>query len=365
MRMNFLGSSGLKVSALSFGTMTFGGTDPYFGKIGVQELSEATDLTHAAIDYGVNLFDTADFYSSGQSEETLGQALGGRRSEVLVATKLRYPMGSGPNDGGLSRHHIIQACEASLRRLGSEHIDILYLHNIDPATPLEETMRALDDLVRAGKVRYLGLSNFPAWMVTKAAGISAARGWERFVCHEVHYSLASRDIETDLVPSALDAGVGHTVWSPLSGGLLSGKFRRDEQSPDNTRRSRGFGDTVPANDDAIFDIVDVATDIATDRGCSVAQVALNWVVSRPSVSSVIVGARTKEQLLDNLGAVSWELTAEEVARLDAVSEPKLAYPHWHNRIHTQDRLRGADGRVLAGKESPGRRAQRLAAQAIQ
>ncbi len=363
MRMNFLGSSGLQVSALSFGTMTFGGTDPYFGKIGVQQLAEATDIARAAIDAGVNLFDTADFYSSGQSEQTLGQALGSRRSEVLIATKLRYPMASGPNDAGLSRHHVIQACEASLRRLGTEHIDILYLHNIDPATPLEETMRALDDLVRAGKVRYLGLSNFPAWMVTKAAGISAAKGWERFICHQVHYSLACRDIESDLVPSALDAGVGHTIWSPLSGGLLSGKFRRDEQNPENTRRSRGFGDTVPVDDDVILDIVDVATDIANDRGCSVAQVALNWVVSRPTVSSVIVGARTKEQLLDNLGAASWELTTEEITRLDAVSEPKLPYPQWHNRIHTEDRRRGHDGRVMAGKESPGRRAQRLAAQA--
>ncbi|MGW8813021.1 aldo/keto reductase [Gordonia terrae] len=358
--MNFLGSSGLQVSALSFGAMTFGGTDPYFGKIGSQQLSEARELVSVAIDHGVNLFDTADFYSEGQSEEILGQSLRKRRSEALIATKLRYPMSSTQNDSGLSRHHILEACVASLRRLDTDHIDVLYLHNIDTATPLEETMRALDDLVRAGKVRYLGVSNFPAWMVTKAAAVSSARGWERFVCNQVHYSLACRDIESELVPSALDAGVGHTIWSPLSGGLLSGKYRRDNQNPENTRRSRGFGDTVPVDDDKILDIVDVATDIAGSRGTSVAQVALNWVVSRPTVSSVIVGARTREQLLDNLGATAWELTTEEIDRLDAASEPRLPYPQWHNRIHSQDRRRGPGDRVLAGRESPGRRAQRLA-----
>lgn len=358
MRMNYLGASGLQVSSLALGTMTFGGTDEYFGKLGTLQVDEATQLVRIALDAGVNLFDTADFYSSGASEEILGKALGARRDEAIVSTKLRYPMGDGPNDAGLSRHHIMRACEASLKRLNVEHIDLLHLHQIDLSTPLEETIRALDDLVRSGKVRYLGVSNFPAWMVTKASSISDARGWERFVCNQVHYSLLCRDIEFELVPSALDAGVGHVVWSPLSGGLLSGKFGRGKAVSEDSRRSRGFGDTVPVDDERSFAVLDVASAIADERGCSVAQVAINWLITRPSVSSVVLGARTEKQLMDNLGAAQWEMTADEAARLDEVTSPPVPYPYWHNRIHSADRQVGENRRVIRGADSPGRAAQR-------
>ncbi|MFI5426611.1 aldo/keto reductase [Aeromicrobium sp. UC242_57] len=343
---------------MAFGTMTFGGTDEHFRKLGSQQVDEATRLVRTALDAGVNLFDTADFYSAGASEEILGEALGSRRDEAIVSTKLRYPMGDGPDDGGLSRHHIIRACEASLRRLDVEHIDLLHLHQIDLTTPWEETIRALDDLVRSGKVRYLGLSNFPGWMVTKAAGISDARGWERFVCNQVHYSLLCRDIEFELVPSALDAGVGHVIWSPLSGGLLSGKFGRGVATPADSRRSRGFGDTVPVDDEQTLAILDVASDIAADRGCSVAQVAINWLITRPSVSSVVLGARTERQLIDNLGAAQWEMTADEAHRLNAVTDPPAPYPASHNRVHAADRQVGDNRRAVSGADSPGRAAQR-------
>jgi len=337
MQMLYLGHSGLQVSALGFGTMTFGGAGDYFAGLGTQDVADARRLLDISIDAGVNLFDTSDIYSGGLAEEILGEALGTRRGRVIVATKIRFATGAGPNDAGLSRHHVLNAVDASLRRLNTDHIDLLQLHEIDPATPLDETLHAVDDLVRAGKVRYLGVSNYSAWMITKALGIAEARGWERIVSHQAYYSLACRDIEFELVPCALDEGFGHIVWSPLAGGFLSGKFRRGQEAPNDSRRGRGWGDIVPIEDERGLDTVEVAAEIAEARGVSVAQVAINWLRTRPTVSSVILGARREEQLVDNLAAATWDLTPEETERLDAVSSPRVPYPQWHQWDWAADR----------------------------
>jgi aryl-alcohol dehydrogenase-like predicted oxidoreductase len=328
MEMRFLGRSGLSVSVISFGTMTFGGVGD-FQKLGTTQVEEARNLAAECIDHGVNLFDTADIYSEGASEKVLGEALGPRRKDVLIATKAYAPMGKGPNDLGSSRYHLIAACEASLRRLNTDYIDLYQLHNFDAVTPMEETLRALDDLVRSGKVRYIGCSNYPGWALMKALAISDQRGWERFIAQQIYYSLLARECEYELAPVGIDQGVGILVWSPLAFGLLSGKYRRDKPRPDNTRLAQTDAPGTIVME-KLYAIVDVMDGIAKERSASVAQVALNYLRAKPCVSSIIIGARNSAQLRDNLAAANWAISAEEVAKLDAVSEEPLPYPYWHN-----------------------------------
>lgn len=326
MELRNLGGGGVKASALTLGTMTFGhGGDNLMGQV---DGSGARAMVDAALEAGVNLFDTADAYSSGQSEEILGEALGDRRQEVLIATKVNGRMGPGPNDTGQSRKHVLEACEASLRRLKTDYIDLYQVHTIDETTPIEETLRALDDLVREGKVRYIGCSNYSAWHLMKALSVSERRGFERYVTHQGYYSLAARELEHELVPLCLDQRLGVLVWSPLAGGLLSGKQKRGEVPEKGTRRD-WRGDTGTVDYHTAWATIDVLREIADQREVSVAQVSLNWLLRRPAVTSVIVGARTQQQLEDNLRAATWELTPEEVQRLDRVSARPLPYPIWH------------------------------------
>jgi aryl-alcohol dehydrogenase-like predicted oxidoreductase len=343
-----LGRSGLRVSALTLGTMTFGGRGN-FADVGSTDVAGAARQIDMCLDAGVNLIDTADVYSNGVSEEIVGEVLAqnGRRERALVATKARMPMGDGPNDAGLSRHHIIAACEASLRRLRADHIDLYQVHEWDGHTPLEETLSALDDLVRSGKVRYVGSSNYAGWQLAKALGLSERLGLERFVSQQIHYTLQAREAEYELIPAGLDAGVGVMVWSPLAGGLLSGKYRRGEQGPEGARQLTEWDEPPVRDPDALHDIVDVLVEIADGRGVSAAQVALAWLLVRPGVSTVVIGARTDEQLADNLGAADLELSDDERARLDEVSAPPLLYPHWHQAKTARDRL-GAPELTLLG-----------------
>jgi aryl-alcohol dehydrogenase-like predicted oxidoreductase len=331
MRMRNLGKTGVKVSELCLGTMTFGGRG-FLKHVGELGLKEATELVDMSLYAGINFFDTADVYSRGLSEELLGKALGKRRKDVFVATKVRLPMGPGPNDVGLSRHRIIEGCNASLKRLGTDHIDLYQVHSFDPETPQEETMRALDDLVRQGKVRYIGCSNYSGWQLMKALAISDKRGWESFVTLQALYSLLTRDLENELVPLCLDQGLGILVWSPLSGGLLSGKYRRGKPRPKGTRLSGPQPGPIPHDEEKAFDIVEELEKIAKAHNGSVAQAALNYLLAKEGVSSVIIGARTPEQLADNLKAVDWEMSPEEVARLDAMSEPVAVYPYWMQKM---------------------------------
>ena len=341
-----LGRSGLRVSALTLGTMTFGGGGN-FAKVGSTDVDGARRQIDMCLDAGVNLIDTADVYSAGASEEIVGQALAGRRDGVLLATKARMRMGDGPNDQGLSRHHLIRACEASLRRLGTDYIDLYQVHEWDGLTPLEETLGALDDLQRAGKIRYVGCSNYSGWQLMKALGISDRLGLTRFVSQQVYYSLQARDVEYELMPAGLDQGVGMLVWSPLAGGLLSGKYRRGQDAPEGSRHLTDWNEPPVRDEAATYDVIETAVEIAEARGVSAAQVSLAWLLGRPGISSVVVGARTDEQLADNLAAASLELTAEERARLDAVSAPPLLYPHWHQVATSADRFGPADLAWLA------------------
>jgi len=340
-----LGHSGLRVSALTLGTMTFGGRDK-FANVGTTDVDGATRQVDMCLDAGVNLIDTADVYSDGLSEEIVGQTLKGRRDRVLLATKARMPMGDGPNDAGLSRHHLIRACEASLRRLDTDHIDLYQVHEWDGVTPLEETLSALDHLVSSGKVRYVGCSNYAGWHVMKALGISEQRGLQRFVSQQIYYSLQARDAEYELVPVALDQGVGILVWSPLAGGLLSGKYRRGEQGPEGSRQLTDWNEPPVRDEDTLYDIVDALVEIAEGHDASPAQVALAWTLGRPGVASVVIGARTDEQLADNLGAAGLVLGEEERSRLDELSAPPLLYPYWHQAKTANDRLGEADRSLL-------------------
>ncbi len=301
-----LGRSGLRVSSLTLGTMTFGGGGK-FANVGTTDADGAKRQIDMCLDVGINLIDTADVYSDGASEEILGQALAGRRDRVLVATKARMPMGDGPNDAGLSRHHLIRACEASLRRLGTDHIDLFQVHEWDGVTPMEETLGALDDLVRAGKVRYVGCSNFSGWQMSKALGVSDRLGLERYVSQQIYYSLQSRDAEYEIVPACLDQGVGILVWSPLAGGLLSGKYRRGRQGPEGARHLTDWNEPPVRDEEQTYDVIEAAVEIGEDHGVSAAQVALAWLLGRPGVSSLVIGARTEEQLADNLAAAELEL----------------------------------------------------------
>jgi aryl-alcohol dehydrogenase-like predicted oxidoreductase len=346
MQYRQLGSSGLRVSTMTLGTMGWGGTG-WATPVGQIDVAGAREQIAIARDAGVNLIDTADVYSGGLAEEILGEAVGGDRDEILIATKARMPMGDGPNDAGLSRHHILRAAEASLRRLKTDYIDIYQVHEWDGQTPLEETLRALEDLVRSGKVRYIGASNYAAWHLMKALGISERRGWERFASQQIYYSLQNRDAETELVPLSIDQGVGILVWSPLAGGLLSGKYRRGVEAPAGSRHLSEW-DEPPVNDeDRLYDTIEVAVAIGEEHKVSAAQVALAWLVAKPAVTSVIVGARTTEQLRDNLAAADLQLSAQEIAQLDAVSGEPLRYPYWHQAKTSADRLSRADLSLMA------------------
>jgi aryl-alcohol dehydrogenase-like predicted oxidoreductase len=340
-----LGNSGLRLSTLSLGTMGFGGAG-WASAVGTIDVEGARRQIAMSVDAGVNLIDTADVYSAGLSEQIVGQALGAKRDDLLVATKVRMPMGDGPNDAGLSRHHVIRACEASLRRLATDHIDLYQVHEWDGQTPLEETLRALDHLVHQGKVRYIGASNYAAWQLMKALGISDRAGLPRFVSQQIYYSLQARDAEYELVPAAIDQGLGILVWSPLAGGLLSGKYRRDAATPEGTRRFAGW-DEPPVHDEAkLYDTIDALIEIGSARGVSAAQIALAYLIGKPGVTSLVVGARTEQQLADNLAAAEVALTARERARLDEVSAMPLLYPYWHQANTSSDRLSAADLSLL-------------------
>jgi aryl-alcohol dehydrogenase-like predicted oxidoreductase len=340
-----LGASGLRVSALTLGTMTFGGLDK-FASVGDTDVAGASRQIDLCLDRGVNFIDTANVYSAGLSEEIVGEAIKGRRDEVLLATKARMGMGSGANDAGLSRHHLIAECEASLRRLQTDHIDLYQVHEWDGQTPLEETLEALDTLVRSGKVRYVGASNYAGWQLMKALGVSDRHGYQRFVTQQIYYSLQSRDAEYELVPLAVDQGVGILVWSPLAGGLLSGKFRRGQEGPEGSRALSDWGEPPVRDREQLYDTIEVLVEIAEGHGVSAAQVALAWLLGRPGVVSLIVGARTDAQLADNLAAAELQLSDDERARLEEVSRPPLIYPHWHQAKTASDRLGPADLALL-------------------
>jgi aryl-alcohol dehydrogenase-like predicted oxidoreductase len=329
MEYRLLGGSGFKVPALGLGTATFGGGDDFFRAWGSTQVAEATRLVDIALEAGANLFDSADVYSSGLAEEILGKAIAGRRDKLLISTKASFAMGDGPNDRGSSRQHLIAACEASLRRLGTDVIDLWQLHGFDAMTPVEETLRTLDDLVRAGKVRYVGCSNFSGWHLMKSLAVADRYGWPRYIAHQAYYSLISREFEWELMPLALDQGVGTVVWSPLAGGRLSGKVSRNRPAPAGSRFAAQGGEGPKVPQDHLYGIVDVLEAIAGELGRSVSQVALNWVLGRPSVSTLIIGARNEAQLRDNLGAAEFKLSAEQIARLDAASAVPPIYPYWH------------------------------------
>jgi len=345
-----LGRSGLRVSALTLGTMGFGGTG-WASAVGTIDVDGARRQITMALDAGVNLIDTADAYSAGLSEEIVAKALPVPREDVLLATKVRMPMGEGANDAGLSRHHIISGCEASLRRLGTDYIDLYQVHEWDGQTPLEETLRALDDLVSSGKVRYIGASNYAGWQLTKAAGISERLGLNRFVSQQIYYSLQARDAEYELVPVSVDQGLGILVWSPLAGGLLSGKYRRGVETPAGSRHLGDWHEPPVYDEDKLYDTIETLIEIADAHGVSAAQVALAWLLGRPAVTTLVVGARTEEQLADNLKAADLTLSADERAKLDAVSAMPLLYPHWHQANTSGDRL-GAAELTLLGPHLP-------------
>ena len=343
MEYRYLGRSGLKVSTLTMGTMTFGGSE----KVGNTAQDDATRQIDMCLDAGINLLDTANVYNGGVSEEMIGVALAenGRRQKTLVATKVRFKMGDGPNQIGLSRHHIIEQCHASLRRLKTDVIDLYQVHEWDGMTPIEETMEALDTLVRHGHVRYIGCSNYSGWHISKALAAARERAGERFVSQQIHYTLHSREAEYELVPISQDQGLGILIWSPLAGGLLSGKYRRDG-GPKSGRHVGGFREPPVPDWEKLYDIVDVLVDIADARGVSGAQVALAWALGRPGVTSVIIGGRSDEQFKDNLAAAELKLTDEERARLDAVSQPPLLYPYWHQTFTANDLLGPVDRDLL-------------------
>jgi aryl-alcohol dehydrogenase-like predicted oxidoreductase len=340
-----LGRSGLRISTLTLGTMTFAGKGG-FNAVGNTDLDGAKRQIGMALDAGVNLIDTADVYSGGVSEEIVGQAIKGKRDDLLLSSKVRMTVGDGPNDAGLSRHHIITGLEASLRRLDTDHIDIYHVHEWDGETPVEETLSTLDSLVKAGKIRYLAASNYSGWQLMKALAAADARGHERFVAQQIYYSLEARDAEYELVPLALDQGLGILVWSPLAGGLLSGKFRRDADQPEQSRHLNGWSEPPVRNEDRLYDTIEVLVDVAKAHDVSPAQVALAWLLSRPGVTSLVIGARTDEQLADNLKSADLVLSSEERAALDQVSTPDLIYPHWHQLATASDRLGEPDLALL-------------------
>ena len=332
-----LGGSGVKVPVLSLGTASFGGSNEFFQAFGGLDATRATRLVDICLDAGANLFDSSNAYSRGQAEEILGQALKGRRHQALISTKGTFRTGPGPNDLGSSRHHLINAVEGSLRRLGTDYIDLYQLHGFDAVTPLEEALGTLDDLVRAGKIRYIGCSNFSGWHLMKSLAVSDRRGMTRYVAHQAHYSLIGREYEWELMPLAIDQNVGTVVWSPLGWGRLTGKIRRGDPMPAvsrlNTKVARDLG--PPVSDEAVYRVVDAIDLIASETGKTVPQVALNWLLRRPSVATLITGVRNETQLRDNLGAVGWTLTSEHVAALEKATTVTPVYPYWHQRGFTE------------------------------
>lgn len=326
-----LGKSGLKVPALSLGTATFGGNGEFFKKWGDTDVKEAKRMVDICLDAGINFFDTADIYSAGVSEEVLGGAIKGRRNDVLISTKSTFSMGAGPNDKGSSRYHLIRAAEASLKRLGTDHIDVYFMHGFDALTPVEETLAALDHLVQSGKIGYIGCSNFSGWHVMKSLATSEKYGLARYVVYQGYYSLIGRDYEEELMPLGIDQGIGLMVWSPLGWGRLTGKIRRGQPLPEGRIKSGGDVGGPTVEDEYMYTVIDTIDAIARETGKSVPQIAINWLLQRPTVANVIIGARNEDQLQQNLGALGWSLTAEQMARLDAASEKIPAYPYWHQR----------------------------------
>jgi aryl-alcohol dehydrogenase-like predicted oxidoreductase len=331
MEFRTLGRSGLKVPALSLGTGTFGGANEFFRAWGNSGVNEATRLVDICLEAGVNMFDTADIYSDGESEKVLGGAIAGRRDKVLISTKATFKVGLGPNDVGSSRYHLIQACEASLRRLKTDYIDLYQMHGFDALTPVEETLSALNDLVHSGKVHYIGCSNFSGWHLMKSLDVSERYGWTRYVAHQAYYSLIGREYEWELMPLGLDQGVGCVVWSPLGWGRLTGKVRRGKPLPEVSRLHKTAQMGPPVSDELVYKVVDALDETAKETGKTVPQIALNWLLQRPTVSNVIMGARNEEQLRQDLGAVGWNLTPAQVAKLDAASATTPIYPYWHQR----------------------------------
>ncbi|PZQ43996.1 MAG: aldo/keto reductase [Micavibrio aeruginosavorus] len=328
------GRSGLQVPVLSYGTATFGGSNEFFQKWGDTDVKEAARLIDICFDAGVNFFDTANIYSKGASEAVLGKALKGKRDKALISTKATFQMGEGVNNVGSSRHHLIKACEDSLKRLETDYIDVYFMHGFDALTPVEETLRALDDLITAGKIRYIGCSNFSGWHVMKSLAASEKEGLARYVSYQGYYSLIGRDWENELMPLSLDQGLGLMVWSPLGWGRLTGKIRRGQAIKEGRIAKGGSVGGPQVDDEYLFSVVDALDKIAAETGKTVPQVALNWLIQRPGVANIVVGARNEEQLKTNLGAIGWNLTKEQVAVLDAASAQHPPYPYWHQRDFT-------------------------------
>jgi len=349
MEYRYLGRSGLKVSTITLGTMTFGGVDK-FSQVGNSDVKEAKKIIDLCIDKGVNVIDTANIYSFGESEKIIGKALEGKRpGDVLISSKARMPVGDGPNEGGFSRHHIIGECEKSLKRLQTDVIDIYYMHEWEGRTPLEEMLEALTTLVQQGKIRYAGCSNFSGWHIMKSLGISNERNLTRFIAQQIHYTLEAREAEYELLPIAVDQGVGATIWSPLAGGLLSGKYTRDKKPEGVTRMSQGWTEPPIRNEERLWNIVDVINEIADEHEVSGAQVALAWTLTRPGVASLVIGGRKTEQIKDNLGAAELKLTDDQVKRLNEISNPPLLYPYWHQEKFAKGTFSEGDLALFGGR----------------
>ncbi len=326
-----LGNSGLRIPVLSFGTATFGGGNEFFKAWGNTQVDEAKTLINLCLDAGVNLFDTANVYSNGMSEDILGKALEGIRNKVLISTKATFNIGEGPNDFGSSRSHLIAQCEDSLRRLNTDHIDIYHMHGFDGTTPVDETLKILENLIQSGKVRYIACSNFSGWHLMKSLSVSERYGWSKYVAHQAYYSLLDREFEWELMPLGMDQHIGTIVWSPLASGRLAGKYRRNQPFPQDNRVQQGGGHGPALNEERLYTIMDALDEVAEEVDKSVAQVALNWVLQRPTVCNIIIGARNEEQLKQNLGATGWNLTLEQVKKLDEASTSEPVYPYWHQR----------------------------------
>ncbi|PWE54124.1 aldo/keto reductase [Metarhizobium album] len=351
MEYRTLGRSGLKVSAIAMGTFSFGGVGA-FGRVANQDVGDARRLIDTCIDGGVNLFDTANMYSLGRSEEILGEALQGRRDKVLISSKARMRIGDGPNDEGVSRYHLIRECERSLERLKTDHIDIYFMHEWDGLTPLDEMLSALDTLMRQGKIRYIGCSNYSGWHIMKALGVAEARNLPRFVTQQIHYTLEAREAEYELLPVSVDQGLGVMVWSPLAAGLLTGDIRRDKV-PADSRQAKGWTEPPIRDQERLWRIIDVLDEIAAARGVKPAQVALAWTLSRPAVASLVVGGLTEQHFKDNIAAVDLKLAAEELEKLNLASRPAYIYPYWHQHNFARDRFSAGDWALHASYEDLG------------
>src|SRR5476649_1880842 len=335
MEHRFLGASGFKVPVLSFGTGTFGGKGEFFGAWGQTDVAEARRMVDICLDAGLTMFDSADVYSGGVAESVLGEAIKGRRDSVLISTKATFRSGDDPNAAGSSRHHLIKAADAALKRLGTDYIDLFQLHGFDAHTPAQEVLSTLDDLVRAGKIRYVGVSNYSGWHLMKSLAVADRYGYSRYIAHQAYYSLIGRDYESELMPLGLDQGVGAVVWSPLGWGRLTGKIRRGQPLPAGSRLHDTASFAPPVDEERLYRVVDALEAIATETGKSIPQIALNWLLQRPTVSTVLIGARNEQQLRQNLDAIGWNLSREQVAKLDAasaVTPPYPYYPYWNGQF---------------------------------